>query len=117
MELNLTSIRNTQITLSVCQAGDDLSITLYGGEKGHIGAVTLGFAYQEKIQFQTLVVPEHKEAFLTEQLIQYIVPKYAKTCVISCGIHWDNISNEEITQAVNDSIQLLEEYLTSTVVD
>ncbi|OIN23876.1 hypothetical protein AWH66_2001815 [Vibrio barjaei] len=88
-------------------------MTLYGGERGHIGAVTIGFEYQGKVQFKTLAVPEHKEAFLTEQLIQYIVPKYAKTCVISCGIHWDNISKKEITQAVNNCIQLLHDYLIS----
>ncbi|GEM78870.1 hypothetical protein [Vibrio superstes] len=111
MKYELTTIRDTKITLSVCVAGDDLSLTLYGGEKGHIGAVTLGYAHNGKVNYETLSVPEHKEHFLTRNLIEYVVPQYAKTCVISCGIHWDNITQDEIEQSVQDSIKLVSRYL------
>ncbi|GEA51502.1 hypothetical protein VIN01S_23060 [Vibrio inusitatus NBRC 102082] len=111
MQYSIVSIRDTKITLDVIHAGSDVSMTIYGGEREHIGAVTLGYLNNNSVEFQTFGVPGHKENVITEELVRLIVPEYSDTCVLSCGMHWDDISEKELHKVYQDTISLINNYL------
>lgn len=88
MVLTINSIRNTKIILVVNSAGDDLNLSLFGGEVGHVGAVTLGYISEEGVpHIASLSVPNHKECFLSEKLMKIILSRISHSVVLSCGIH------------------------------
>lgn len=86
------SEKNVTIGFELFQIGDDLLIVVTGGDKPHIGSITLGSSLENK----TESLGNHMEHIITAEMFQRIKPYWNGTILISGGIHVDNISESEI---------------------
>ncbi|HAX74135.1 MAG TPA: hypothetical protein DCY20_11480 [Firmicutes bacterium] len=107
------------ITLCVTELGNDLNVSLYGGDKPHIGAVALAVphesladANQLSATVSTLVVMRHKEEALAKDVAYQLSKTLNKVVSVSCGIHIDNIKPEQFTLISELVSKCINEYLT-----
>ncbi len=87
------SRQRVHIRLRALTLGRDVCIIIDGGDKAHIGAVSLR---AHECKTQTLCLKGHKEDVITARVAKnvHLELKCAVTCL--CGIHIQNISKEEI---------------------
>ena len=102
----------TKVSLSAHCIGNDLIVFLYN-ENAHIGAVALGeYSHKEK-RASTSVITRlgHKDDVIAQQAA-HLISKATKgpVCVIA-GIHLDNISEDEISQILANSLSAAEEFV------
>ncbi len=94
------------LRLTALYLGQDLSVTLSGGDRPHIGAVALG---QSDVSVRVLSVPGHREEILALRLAQDLATKIQATVCLACGIHLDRIRPEEIQDALELAEALVRE--------
>ncbi len=80
------------------RVGNDLWVTVTGGDVPHIGTVTI---LTRELPLQTLRFPSHdgrfhKDDLLAEQIAPFIRPYLCGNCVISVGIHVNGITKKQI---------------------
>jgi len=109
-----------EITMDVSNIGNDLMMSIYGGDVAHIGAVALAFwsplvHEQERMTttVMNLTVPGHKEDELTRLIALDLARKTNKTVVVTMGIHIDGISHNEIAHVTEITWALVNDYLES----
>ena len=95
------------ISLAAVFMGNDLNISLYGGDAPHIGAVALAQprpslqnAQQASSTCSVLAITGHKEDELARALALDLAKKLEVTVCVACGIHLDKISPDEIGLAL-----------------
>jgi hypothetical protein len=86
------------LKLNAFLLGEDLCIIVTGGDKPHLGAVTVG---SKQVEAWTFCFPHHKEDEVTKLLYAVITETFDKNVMICCGIHIDNISASEIDTVVS----------------
>ena len=91
------------INCSATQMGKDLNVSIYGGELPHIGAVALGIPRaslenENKISssVSVLTITGHKEDVIVQKSAKILSSTLNCTVVVSCGIHIDNITFDDI---------------------
>jgi gallate decarboxylase subunit D len=107
-----------KINMKAIEIGEDLCVIVSGGDSPHIGCVTLSVPRpslsDKNINSATtsiLNLTGHKDDEAARYVSHTLSSRLNKNVVITCGIHVDNITNEEI----NTTINLLKE-LTDTLV-
>lgn len=102
--------------MTITSMGDDLCVSLYGGDSPHIGALALAIPHPnlrdpEKIDASVsmLAVTGHKESELAKKIAFTLATNFNSTVSVSCGIHLDNASSEDITDVLGASKKMLEE--------
>lgn len=106
--INLTKqFKNKEITLTALFMGKDLNVSIYGGDLPHIGAIALGIprpSLEDKNKISSsvslLTITGHKEDVIVQRLAKVLSKSLNSTVVVSCGIHYDNITLEDI-EAIN----------------
>ena len=73
--------------------GRDLSVTLSGGDRPHIGAVALA---APRAPASVLSLPNHREDTLAQQIAITLATELNATVCVTCGIHLENILENEI---------------------
>ena len=104
--LHFTSnIAQTTLRLSAVPLGEDLSVAICGGDRGHIGAVAVSqprpsLADPERVSSTTSVITllGHKEDELARQVAGQLAQQLGVTVTVACGIHIDAILPEQILQ-------------------
>lgn len=83
--------------------GDDLLVAIWGGEKPHIGAVgaaqprpSLADGDKVSATSSVLTYPGHKEDVVVKHAAEAISAALDTNVVVTAGIHWDDLSPEEI---------------------
>jgi hypothetical protein len=96
-----------RIQLIAIPMGDDLAVTIGGGDKPHIGAVALGIPapsqhVQGKINasVSVLTLTGHKEDELARKAVSSLSRDLNRVVVVCCGIHIDAITPEGIAVVV-----------------
>lgn len=99
-----------KINMKSILIGDDLCVIISGGDSPHIGCVTLSVPRpsledSSVISATTSVLNliGHKDDEAARYVSHILSSKLNKNVVVTCGIHLDNISEEEI----NITIELL----------
>lgn len=94
-----------QLQLWALPVGDDLQVTIFGGDHPHIGAVALAqptvHAWDPQrttVSTSVLTVPGHKEDGPAREAAAQIAHHTRRLTTLSCGVHMDAISSEEIDQ-------------------
>lgn len=95
------------INLIAFEIGKDLFVLLTGGEE-HLGSVTVGMTGSE-VETQTVAIKGHKEYVLTQKIGEILAKKYMGNFVICCGIHFDDITREEIASVLKLSCDITKE--------
>ncbi len=96
------------LRLTAIFMGQDLCVTLSGGDRPHIGAVALS---QGGAAAAVLTLPGHREDALAHQLAQELASETQATVCLACGIHLDDIHPEEIRDALELAEGLVRELL------
>lgn len=106
------------IHLRVFRQGRDLQV-LCGGGATHIGAVALVAPAQGQMQAQTHVagLPGHKEDVLARRMAERMAQALNCAVCVSAGIHYDNITREEIRQVEHMAQDLTERCISALAKD
>lgn len=106
------------ITCTAIKMGTDWSISIYGGDVPHIGAVALGvprLSLSDKNKVSSSVslitVTGHKEDTIVQNTAKNVCSKINSTVVVSCGVHIKNITFEEIQDLNNVIDNLINELI------
>jgi hypothetical protein len=100
---------------SVRLIGKDLLVAIWGGEKPHIGAVSVAqprpSLKDKNVTSATASVfcfVGHKEDELAKAASEILAAALNTQVVVTAGIHWDNISKEGIEKVVRNSETLVD---------
>ena len=96
------------MTAEAKQVGNDLLITLIGGDTPHIGTVTTfsGKQAKETIRFESHIGRFHKDDVLAEKILTVIAPYLPGNCVITSGVHINGITQEQIAASFDMATEL-----------
>jgi len=90
--------------------GNDLLVAIWGGEKPHIGAVSMAqprpSLKDPNVTSATASVfcfVGHKEDELAKAASEILAAALNTQVVVTAGIHWDNISEEGIRKVIRNS--------------
>ena len=90
--------------------GNDLLVAIWGGEKPHIGAVSVAqprpSLKDPNVTSATASVfcfVGHKEDELAKATSEILAAAFNTQVVVTAGIHWDNISEEGIRKVIRNS--------------
>ena len=106
------------IKCRIIKMGNDLNITIEGGDIPHIGAVELGIPVdmphdisKKTTSVSLLTVPGHKEDDVVLKCAKRLVKELGVTVVVTCGIHIKDITFNEI----NDLLTLINQMMTQII--
>ena len=97
------------ITVTATPAGSDWNIIVLGGYSPHVGSVSLAEFKDNAVTLRTLVCETHKDHVVGDQFARTIAHKLHCTVCVSCGIHFDNPTAEDLQQIVSTSKTMLDE--------
>lgn len=113
------TIGNLHIKLIAILMGSDINISILGGDKPHIGAVALAVSRASLSECKEIsssvsliTVTGHKEDEVVMKVAKRVSKEINSTVSVSCGIHKDNITLNEIK-----SVMDLVEDMTSEFID
>lgn len=99
---------NWEIIMEVKSLGNDLNIQIYGGSHPHLGCAVLAVHSANLNQpskndctISMLCLSGHKEGELFTQVAKRICKALKKTCLISGGVHIDNLTSSQIQELVD----------------
>lgn len=97
--------RGKEITVQLTVLDRGVHVLLTGGDSSHAGAVAVA---QNGILVHSFSLPNHREKELAERWATSLSEVYAEAAV-TCGIHYDAITQEEITDLLALCEKLLHE--------
>ena len=95
------------ITVTAFPAGSDWNILITGGCSPHVGSISLAEFQNDSVALRTLVRDAHKDQIIGDRFAQALALQLRCTVCVSCGIHYDNPSPEDLNQIVFASNSLL----------
>ena len=105
-----------RIDIKGIRVGDDLCLIISGGDRPHIGAVTLSVprpsladAGVNSASTSVLTLTGHKDDDLARLISTMLASKINRHVVVICGIHLEKITPEEIETAKYMVIESIEE--------
>ena len=88
------------LVLTCVRMGRDLSVTLAGGDRPHLGAVAMGQPYPghggPRASTSTLTVLGHREDVLARDLADRLARTTGATVCVACGIHVDGLTEQDL---------------------
>lgn len=99
----------------VYTCGEDLSVTICGGTKPHVGAAALGVPYPSltgdgtvSASVSVLCAAGHKEDELVRETAKQLASRFCCNVAVSAGIHIENASAQDIQRIWKNCMALLE---------
>ncbi len=106
------------VSCEASEIGRDLVVTVYGGDRPHVGAVALGIprpslADAKKISasVSVLTLTGHKEDELAKMMAHKLASNLNRVTIVTAGLHIDHISQEGIEILKNNAVTVLERLL------
>lgn len=96
-----------KIKLEAMYAGNDICVLITGGDKAHVGAISV---YSKEEGIQTISLKSHKDYIIGELFINSIKDTFLGNMSVSCGIHVDNITKEQIKEVCEICNSIFEEF-------
>ena len=115
-EFTLQTVEDAyNLSANVRWIGDDVLVTIWGGEKPHIGAVAVAQPRPSlrdpevtSSSASVFCLVGHKEDELAKAAAEILAAALETHVVVTAGIHWDNLAPEAIRQIVSNSEILLD---------
>ncbi|MBO4300437.1 MAG: hypothetical protein J5861_02425 [Desulfovibrio sp.] len=85
-----------RIQMRILYLGQDLVVLISGGE-AHLGAAAMGIV-GHSVTTGLLLVPGHREDVLAQETADRMSKVLGFNVIVAAGIHYDNITPEEIRQ-------------------
>ena len=112
------------LTANVRLIGQDLLVSIWGGDKPHIGAVAMAqprpSLMDPSVTSSTASVfcyVGHKEDELAKAVAEILAAALKTNVVVTAGIHWDNLPLEGIQRVIRNSEILVEMILDRCAAD
>ena len=93
----------------VMPIGDDILVAIYGGDKPHIGAVSMAQARPgpgepppNSATESTFCYPDHKEDVLTKEASATLSRELGTNVVVVAGVHYDQIDKTGIEHVIRN---------------
>ena len=106
------------IEAEAVRIGSDVLIYLWGGERPHIGSVAAaqaGPSLKDPAQISAtasvLTFPGHKEDVIVKEAAEYLAAALDVNVVVTAGMHWDDLSAEQIAVVVANCRAVVHELL------
>lgn len=102
-----------ELTLALQKCGDDFNISIFGGDKPHIGAVALAIAnirgYTRKYSptVNVLTVIDHKDDEIARFVAKDLAIYFNAQVVVTAGVHIDNASKEDLLETMKNVTEIL----------
>jgi hypothetical protein len=97
------------ITITITEVGSDIFVMMNGGNR-HIGAIAMAFPDNRgRPEVLSLVAKGHRDDIPARLMAEEIVAGTGKRTAVMCGIHFDDITSDEIESVmslVNDASRL-----------
>ncbi|MCK9443252.1 MAG: hypothetical protein M0Q14_01765 [Tissierellaceae bacterium] len=111
-----------QINIKTIELGNDLCVAIWGGEKPHIGTITLSVARpsladesRSSSTTSTINITGHKDDEVAKPVSEMLSAKLNKNVAVTCGIHIVNITLEEIKEIISVTINWAERYIENSI--
>lgn len=98
------SWRGKDITTQVLVLDEGAHISLYGGDRAHIGAVGVIDPDGNRTVTQ---FPGHREGVVCERWLDALAAANVKPAVVEAGVHYDGLTLEGIQRVMAISYELL----------
>ncbi len=95
------------IYLEVKEIGNDLLVSIHGGDEHHIGGVSIAYVtpshYRDAstVSLSSLTFPGHKDYIVANSAAEKICKKLERSVVVTVGIHYDNATKYDIDEIIN----------------
>lgn len=93
----------TRVWLEVQEIGEDIVITVGGGNRPHIGGVVLKVPDEE---VRTMPIGSHRDLEVLIPIAEAAFEKYGRSVVVVGGIHIDDATKDEILTIVENCNEL-----------
>lgn len=101
------------ISAEVLEMGDDCLVAVWGGTRPHIGAVgiaqvrpSLRDPSKSSATSSVFTFVGHKEDIVAKMLAEELSRRLGRNIVVAAGIHWDDLSEDDIG-AISDLCQTI----------
>ena len=87
--------------------GDDILVTIYGGDEHHIGGIALAYPtkshYRDAttVSVNTITAPGHKDYLVANTTAEKMCKALNTLVVVSVGIHINEATKDEITEIID----------------
>ncbi|MCD8044515.1 MAG: hypothetical protein LUH10_15835 [Tannerellaceae bacterium] len=103
-----TSAEGYSIHAEIKSIGPDLLIMITGGDTPHIGTVT---TVSGEVEVKTILFPScqgrfHKDHIIAEKIANIIKPYFPGNCVITSGVHVEQITKKQIAASIEMAEEL-----------
>ena len=102
---------NRNITATAQKVGVDWRLSITGGDAPHVGAVSFAWTDGKRVLVKSIVRTSHKDQIVGERMAAVFAEEYGNAASVESGIHFDDISKEEIAQVIDYSESLILELL------
>lgn len=102
------TILDRPVTCTATILDDGIHVLLAGGDKGHIGAVSV---CDPGASPATMTMPGHKEQYITAPWAKAIADAAGQRCCTVCGIHYDHATPQQIEAVMERCDALLSQLL------
>ncbi len=100
--------RGKDIIAQVLALDEGVHVSLYGGDRAHIGAVGIIDPDGNRTVTQ---FPGHREGVVCERWLDALAAANAKSAVVEAGIHYDGLDREGINEVLGVLEELLRELM------
>ena len=96
------------VQVSVCRTECGIQVLIAGGDRSHIGAVSI---VDEKSNLISHVFEGHKYHVISDRWAVKLYERFLVPVVVSAGIHYDKITPDGIKTVIEEIEKLLEEVM------
>lgn len=94
-----------QGNLHLCNNG--ISLTIFGGERPHIGSIVLATPVATGVTISVINVTGHRDEVVAREAATRIAEKLDKITAVTAGIHIEDAGKTEIDQLVTNTERLV----------
>lgn len=105
------SVLGYDISAVAERLGPDLMVTVTGGCAPHVGSVSLAWFEDGAVFTQSAFRPAHKDHIVGESYAEKLAGALRCGVSVTCGIHYDGVSADQIKLIVACADELLAELL------
>ena len=99
-----------RLTALVAAAGNDLVVSIIGGDRPHVGAVAAAYctpaAWNEKrpaVSASVITLPGHREDEIARIAALKLAKRFGVNVAVSAGMHWNVISGQGIAAVLKNA--------------
>ncbi len=105
------------IYLEAKEIGNDLLISIHGGDEHHIGGVSIAYVtpshYRDAstVSLSSLTFPGHKDYIVANSAAEKICKSVERSTVVTVGIHYEKATKQDIDEIVRVVDALVDDLL------